>query len=114
MNYAWPALVAATFLVQGCGQDAPPASPTPRSGAATYKAACAACHDAGVAGAPKLGDARAWQPRLERGIEALYAVGLNGKPGTAMVAKGGQAALSDAEVRAAVDYMASGARPAPR
>jgi cytochrome c5 len=115
MKYACPALIAATLLVQGCGRDAPPAGTSaPRSGEATYQEACAACHDAGVAGAPKLGDAKAWEPRLEHGMEALYAAGLNGKPGTAMVAKGGQAALSDAEVRAAVDYMASRARPAPR
>jgi cytochrome c5 len=114
MKFALPALIAAMLLVQGCGREAPPPGTTPRSGEATYNDACAACHDAGIAGAPKLGDAKAWEPRLARGMEALYAVGLNGKPGTAMVAKGGQAALSDAEVRAAVDHMASRARPAPR
>ncbi|MGH8620110.1 MAG: c-type cytochrome, partial [Burkholderiales bacterium] len=79
------------------------APPTP--GEATYRAACATCHDAGTAGAPRLGDRAAWAPRLKPGVEALYRVGLNGKPGTAMVAKGGYARLTDAEVRAAVDYM---------
>jgi cytochrome c5 len=114
MKFAAPALIAATLLVQGCGREAPPPGVAPRSGEATYKEACAACHDAGIAGAPRLGDAKAWEPRLARGMEALYAVGLNGKPGTAMVAKGGQSGLSDAEVRAAVDHMASRAQSTPR
>jgi cytochrome c5 len=84
------------------------AEPVP--GAATYQAACAACHDNGTAGAPRLGDRAAWAPRLKPGMDALYRVGLNGKPGTAMVAKGGYARLTDAEVRAAVDFMVARAR----
>ena len=71
----------------------------------TYKSACGACHDAGVANAPKLGDKAAWAPRIKLGKDALYKAGLQGKPGTAMVAKGGFANLSDAEVTAVVDLM---------
>ena len=71
----------------------------------TYKSTCAACHDAGVAGAPKLGDKTAWAPRIKEGKEAAYKIALNGKPGTAMMAKGGAAKLSDAEVKAVVDMM---------
>ncbi len=76
----------------------------------TYKSACGACHDAGVANAPKLGDKAAWAPRLKLGKDALYKAGLQGKPGTAMVAKGGFANLSDAEVTAVVDLMIAKAK----
>ena len=71
----------------------------------TYKSACSTCHDAGVANAPKLGDKAAWAPRIKLGKDALYKSALQGKPGTAMVAKGGFANLSDADVKAVVDLM---------
>lgn len=74
-------------------------------GEAIYNQACMACHMSGVGGAPKLGDSEAWAPRIAKGADALYASGLNGVQGTAMMAKGGRADLSDAEVKAAVDYM---------
>ncbi len=76
----------------------------------TYKRACAVCHDAGVANAPKLGDKAAWAPRIKQGMEALYKSGLEGKAGTAMVPKGGFANLSDAEVKAVVDLMIAKAK----
>ena len=74
-------------------------------GADVYKKTCAACHDQGIAGAPKIGDKAAWAPGIKQGKEALYTISLKGKPGTGMVAKGGNASLSDAEVKASVDYM---------
>ena len=73
-----------------------------------YETTCAACHAAGVAGAPKLGDKAAWVPRLRTGMNALYANALKGKG--AMPARGGNAALADAQVKAAVDYLAALAR----
>jgi|GEM_PF-133372 len=76
-------------------------------GEGTYKASCAACHSAGIAGAPKSGDKAAWSPRIAQGKETLYKhaiVGFQGKGGV-MPAKGGNSALSDADVKAAVDYM---------
>jgi cytochrome c5 len=72
-------------------------------GKAVYEASCAACHGAGVAGAPKTGDKAAWATRIKTGNDALYASAIKGK--NAMPAKGGNAALGDAEVKAAVDYM---------
>lgn len=72
-------------------------------GAETYTQACAACHATGAAGAPKLGDKAAWEPRLAQGNDALYAAVINGKG--AMPPKGGQTQLSDDAVKAAVDYM---------
>ena len=80
------------------------------SGEQVYKGTCSTCHDAGIAGAPKLGDKAAWAPRIKQGKDALYKVSLQGKPGTAMVAKGGNSNLSDADVKAAVDYMMAKAK----
>jgi cytochrome c5 len=73
-----------------------------------YDTACMACHATGAAGAPKFGDKAAWAPRLKTGAEALYASALKGKG--AMPAKGGNAALPDADVKAGVDYMAAAAK----
>ena len=78
------------------------------SGKSTYDAVCTVCHGAGVAGAPKLGDKAAWAPRIKAGLDALHASALKGKG--AMPAKGGNPALSDADVKAAVDYMVAAAK----
>ena len=76
-------------------------------GAQVYQLACMACHTAGVAGAPKLGDTEAWSTRVTQGAEALYTHAISGFQGSAgmMPPKGGNLALSDDEVKAAVDYM---------
>lgn len=78
-------------------------------GKATYEKACVICHGAGVAGAPKIGDKAAWAPRLAQGNEMLYSHAIKGYQGKQgfMPAKGGNTSLSDAEVKAAVDHMAS-------
>ena len=76
----------------------------------TYKSACSTCHDAGVANAPKLGDKAAWPPPTKQGKDALYKSAVQGKSGTAMVAKGGFANLSDADVKAVVDLMLAKAK----
>lgn len=72
------------------------------SGNALYSQACAVCHATGVANAPKLGDKAAWAPRLQQGLPQLVQSAIKGKG--AMPPKGGTAA-SDAEIRAAVEYM---------
>lgn len=74
-------------------------------GEAVYKASCASCHASGVAGAPKVGDKAAWAAGIKKGNAGLYEVALKGKG--MMPAKGGNAKLSDDEVKAAVDYMVS-------
>ncbi len=79
------------------------ASSGPRSGEDIYKASCTTCHDAGVAGAPKFGDAGAWKPRIDKGAETLYANAINGI--NAMPAKGLCMDCSDEEVQASVDYI---------
>jgi cytochrome c5 len=77
----------------------------PMDGKTVYEKTCSACHAAGVAGAPKPGDKAAWAPRLQQGVPALVQSVIKGKG--AMPPKGGNAALSDAEVRAAVDFVVS-------
>ena len=78
------------------------------SGKAVYDSACAACHGAGVAGAPKLGDKAVWAARLATGANALHASAIKGKG--AMPPKGGNATLSDADIIAAVDFMLAQAK----
>lgn len=75
------------------------------SGKDVYTASCAACHTSGVAGALKVGDKAGWAPKINAGMDALYVATIKGKG--AMPAKGGNASLSDADVKAAVDYMVS-------
>ncbi len=75
------------------------------SGEQVYKKSCIACHGSGAAGAPKSGDAAAWENRLSKGMEALYLSAINGVAGTAMMAKGTCVKCSDKELHAAVDYM---------
>ena len=92
-------------------QAAAPAAAAPAAGVdgeKVYKSVCFACHDSGVAGSPKLGDKAAWGPRLATGKDALHNSALHGK--NAMPAKGGNPALSDDEVKAAVDFMMSQAQ----
>ena len=83
-------------------------APAGAAGKSTYDSVCTVCHGAGVAGAPKFGDKAAWAPRIKAGIEALHASALKGKG--AMPAKGGNPALPDADVKAAVDYMVAAAK----
>ncbi|MEC9483222.1 MAG: c-type cytochrome [Halomonas sp.] len=92
---------AAPAQAEGTGQVA--AAEPAIDGAAIYGQICMACHDTGAAGAPKRGDDNAWEPRLAKGIETLYDHAIHGF--NAMPPKGGNPALSDAEVKAAVDHL---------
>ena len=75
-----------------------------KSGEQVYQAVCGACHNVGAAGAPKLGDAAGWAPRLKTGYDALLNSALKGKG--AMGAQGG-GDYSDVEIARAVVYMAN-------
>jgi cytochrome c5 len=90
----------------------PGAGAKPAAGAAegkkVFDSTCMACHATGVAGAPKLGDNAAWAPRIKQGMDTLVQSALKGKG--AMPPKGGNASLSDAEVRAAIEFMVSQAK----
>ncbi|MDO8597658.1 MAG: c-type cytochrome [Sulfuricaulis sp.] len=74
-----------------------------------YDVACVACHAAGVAGAPKLGDKAAWASRIAQGNDTLYTHSIKGFQGKAgmMPPKGGNMSAKDEDVKAAVDYMVS-------
>lgn len=74
-----------------------------KSGEAVYNAACLACHTTGAAGAPKLGDKAAWEPRFAQGLDALIANAIKGKG--AMPPKGGNPSWSDEEIENAVKFM---------
>lgn len=100
-----PAAVVAAAPVAAAAPAAPaPAAATVAAGAgeALYKQACAVCHVAGVAGAPKFADKAAWAPRVALGLDGLTASVIKGKG--AMPPKGGSAA-SDADIKMAVQYM---------
>lgn len=77
-------------------------------GKSVYGKTCALCHASGLAGAPMPGNKDDWAPRNAQGRDTLYKHALEGFTGEKglMPAKGGNANLSDEEVKAAVDYMA--------
>lgn len=79
------------------------------SGPQVYNNACLACHGAGIGGAPVLGDAETWAPRIAQGMDVLKEHAIKGFQGSAgyMPAKGGRTDLSDEEVANAVEYMAA-------
>jgi len=79
------------------------ASSGPRSGSEVYDAVCMACHTTGAAGAPVIGDAGAWAPRVDQGMETLISHAINGF--NAMPAKGGCANCPDEEIQAAVEHI---------
>jgi len=74
-----------------------------RSGEEVYNQHCCACHANGVGGAPKVGDTAAWEPRIAKGMDALWTTmqnGLNAMPpmGTCMT-------CSEDELRASMNYL---------
>jgi cytochrome c5 len=107
---AAPVKTAAPALPAGIAAATPAAAIA--DGKATYSQTCGVCHGTGVAGAPKFGDKAAWAPRIAQGSATLHDHAIKGYQGKAgmMPAKGGNAALGDADVKAATDYMVSQAR----
>jgi cytochrome c5 len=84
---------------------APAAAPGARSGEEIVKSVCAACHQAGVANAPKIGDSARWGQLAKEGMPSLLATATKGKG--AMPPKGGAADLTDTELARAIAYMAN-------
>lgn len=81
------------------------ATPQKADGKAVYDKVCFACHQTSVANSPKLGDQAAWAPRIKTGMDSLVQSVIKGKG--AMPPKAGNPALSEQEIRAAVDFMVS-------
>lgn len=97
---------AVAYMVSGghsSDTNKPYSSPQTRSGEQVFQERCQDCHVSGKNGAPKFGDMEAWKPRLKNGIPPLVKSAINGHNG--MPARGGMSNLSDAEMRAAVEYM---------
>lgn len=85
-----------------------PSDGKPRAAEAIYNTICKACHETGVAGAPKTGDKAAWAPRIATGSAALLKSAITGK--NAMPPRAGDASLSDDELKAAVEYLVGKAK----
>ncbi|MCL4184507.1 MAG: c-type cytochrome [Burkholderiaceae bacterium] len=99
---------SATAAPAAAPASAAPATPAASTAAAAdgkkvYEATCMLCHGAGVAGAPKYGDKAAWAPRVATGEDTLVEHSIKGI--RAMPPRGGNGSLTDAQVRAAVQYM---------
>lgn len=102
--------------VQVALSDAPPVVPVPavpvapehRNGKRVFDQTCGLCHGAGVGGAPRPGDKANWGPRIAQGPDILYRHAMEGFSGATsyMPARGGTT-ISDADVKAGVDYMVS-------
>jgi cytochrome c5 len=75
------------------------------SGEQTVQEVCSACHGAGLLGAPQIGNGAAWSARLKEAgsVDGLLAVAASGRNN--MPPRGGESSLSDAELRAAIEYM---------
>lgn len=91
---------------------AAPDAAQPADGKAVFESACIACHGAGIAGAPRIGDQAAWAPRIAQGTATLELHAIAGFQGAAgmMPAKGGRLDLSDEAVRKAVEHMVAQSR----
>jgi len=103
---------AAAVATLAAAPAATPGAAPAADGKKVFDMNCAACHAAGVAGAPKFGDKTAWAPRIAQGVSVLYGHaqgGFQGKAGV-MPPKGGNTSLPDADVKAAVDYMVAAAK----
>lgn len=102
---------AAPAPVAAAPAPAPEPAPAPVAenavGKKVYGSVCSMCHAANVAGAPKPGDKADWGPRIAQGKDTLYKHAVEGFTGAKgmMPARGGGSALTDDELKAAVDYM---------
>ena len=102
---------AGTTAGTSTGSEAPAASAD--AGKQTYDGLCFSCHGTGLPMVPQFGDKAAWEPRIAQGIEVLHTHaigGFTGASGMPMPARGGNPALTDDQVKAAVDYMVGSAK----
>ncbi|MBR9804907.1 cytochrome c5 family protein [bacterium] len=105
------ALLALTGCEQGAGDSTSttPASATPSIGETVFKRTCKVCHSQGINGAPIYGNAAMWSERITQGIPTLVEHASNGYG--LMPAKGGNTALTEEEITAAVTYMVDAVKP---
>jgi cytochrome c5 len=98
----WWKLVGVVAFAAGCGAEQSGEAAHP--GQQVYTRFCFSCHAAGIAGAPRVGDAEAWAVRVAKGRDALLQATIDGVP-PGMPAKGLCSQCSDEELAAALDYM---------
>ncbi len=119
------AILLAALLGAGCDNGGGPKAPLVpefddpqlREGRNVWMQVCRNCHLMGVAGAPAISDYQAWQPRLSKGAAALQQSAIQGirsETGWSMPPRGGNSALSDSQVRLAVDFMMTAVRKTAR
>jgi cytochrome c5 len=102
MHLTAAATSLALFLASNCATGATP------TGRDIYEATCKACHESGIADAPRLGDRRRWRPLIPEGLKELTQDVIRRKG--AMPPKGGRSELSRAEISRAIVFMANQAR----
>ena len=96
-------LIGASMLgLLGCAEQEQPVDE--HAGLQTYMKYCAACHNAGVADAPKFGDADEWVSQIEKGRDALLRTTIDGIP-PGMPKKGLCMSCSEEQLADAIDYM---------
>jgi cytochrome c5 len=107
LNRRFAMALAVSFALAGCGEGS---SQTAQTGAAshpgeqTYTRFCFSCHAAGIAGAPKVGVAEHWEPRVAKGMDLLLRTTIDGiAPG--MPARGLCNHCSDEQLAQAIDFM---------
>jgi cytochrome c5 len=98
----------AGFAEPKTGSTAPMTIGGKRTGEQVVQAACHKCHDGAEPKAPKIGDKAAWAPRISKGVDKLVTAATRGHG--SMPARGGLADTSDAELRAAIEYMFNAAK----
>jgi cytochrome c5 len=105
----WLTVVAMVWVLAGCGESGTQTAggeAAAHPGEQTYTRFCFSCHAAGIAGAPKVGNAEQWAPRIAKGSEALLASTIAGIP-PGMPARGLCNQCSDEELAIVIDYMIS-------
>jgi cytochrome c5 len=103
-----PRLMLTLTLALGASACSPAGGPPPPA----YISSCAPCHGEGLGGAPRVGVASDWEPRIAGGVEKVRRnaiVGIEGSTGV-MPPKGGRTDLTDDEIGALVDYMIEASR----
>jgi len=103
--------VAALVLLAGCGEQAAvdPSKPL-QPGQQTYQRFCISCHASGISGAPPIGNAQAWAPRLAQGEAVLLQHTIEGMASAGMPPRGMCVACTDQELKDAIHYMSTPAQ----
>ena len=100
------ATLTVAVLVAGCG---PNSDQPEHPGKAVYLRYCFSCHQAGIAGAPKLGDQKAWQRRIAQGRDVMFENLKRGMP-PGMPPRGACPSCDDETLAAALDYLVGSVR----